>query len=164
MIDKTVEQAFAEAVAKGEAPKDRRTARARARAFIPHLAQVNPAGQFVRRVAPRDKIPAEARPLIDRFAEQRLLIKDRRQDAEVDRGRARSTVAPAAVQRVAREDREFLLWRDRLSQARTAFEADERGLFTGRELAVARSYMQTRAEREIRARRSRLHPRQHRCR
>jgi hypothetical protein len=47
------------------------------------------------------------------------------------------------------EDREFLLWRDRLSQARTAFEADERGLLTGRELAIVRSYLQTRAERDF---------------
>ena len=89
MIDKTVAQAFAEAVARGEAPKDEKAQLALARsAFIPHLAQVNAAGQFVRRVAPRDKIPAEARPLIDRFAEQRLLIRDRRQDARGDRSRA----------------------------------------------------------------------------
>ena len=47
------------------------------------------------------------------------------------------------------EDREFLLWRDRLTQARTAFGADERGFLAGRELSIARSYMQTRAERDF---------------
>ena len=70
VIAQTVEQAYAEAVARGEAPKDREERLRLARsAFIPHLAQVNPAGQFVRRVAPRAKIPSEARRLIDRFAD-----------------------------------------------------------------------------------------------
>src|SRR5262249_41278588 len=75
VIDKTVAQAFAEAATRGEAPRDKAEQLKLARSgFIPHLAQVNPAGQFVRRVAPREKIPDEARKLIDRFAEQRLLI------------------------------------------------------------------------------------------
>jgi hypothetical protein len=52
VIDKTVAQAFAESVVRGEAPKDEKAQLALARkAFIPHLAQVNAAGQFVRRVA-----------------------------------------------------------------------------------------------------------------
>ena len=41
------------------------------------------------------------------------------------------------------------MWRERLSQARAAFEANARGLLAGRELAIARGYVQTRAEREI---------------
>jgi hypothetical protein len=155
VIDKTVAQAFADAVARGEAPKDEKAQHALARAaFIPHLAQVNAAGQFVRRVAPNEKIPSEARPLIDRFAEQRLLTKDRRRDADgkdID-------VLEVAHEALLRqppfsnwlaEDREFLMWRDRLSQARIAFEAEQRGLLTGRELAIARSYLQNRAEREF---------------
>ena len=88
VIATTVREAFAEGVAKGELPKDVKAQFALARmAFIPHLARVNAAGQFVRRIATRSEIPAEARPLIDRFAERRLLIKDRRkvagQDVEV---------------------------------------------------------------------------------
>ena len=150
VIAQTVDQAYAEAVAKGEAPKDKEERLKLARAaFIPHLAQVNPAGQFVRRVSPRDKIPDEARPLVDRFAEQRLLIRDRRQDAEVIEVAHEALLRQPPFSDWLSEDREFLLWRDRLTQARTAFEADERGLFTGRELAVARSYMQTRAERDF---------------
>jgi hypothetical protein len=83
VIDMTVAQAFADAVARGEAPEDGKAQLALARsAFIPHLAQVNAAGQFVRKVAARDQIPAEVRPLIDRFADQRLLIRDRRKDAD----------------------------------------------------------------------------------
>src|SRR5215472_16033730 len=62
VIDAAVEHAFAAGVAKGELPKDARAQLALARAaFIPHLAQVNLAGQFVRRVATLDQIPAEAR-------------------------------------------------------------------------------------------------------
>ena len=103
VIAQTVEQAYAEAVAKGEAPKDKEERLRLARsAFIPHLAQVNPAGQFVRRVSPRDKIPPEARPL-DRPL-RRAAPADQGPPAgrRGDRGRARSAVAPAAVQRLAR--------------------------------------------------------------
>jgi len=155
VIDKTVAQAFAEAVVRGEVPKDEKAQLALARsAFIPHLAQVNAAGQFVRKVAPREQIPAEARPLMDRFAEQRLLTKDRRKDAEgkdVD-------VLEVAHEALLRQppfsiwladDRDFLIWRERLSQARAAFEAEQRGPLTGRELAIARSFVQSRAAREF---------------
>jgi WD40 repeat protein len=155
VIDKTVAQAFEEAVARGEAPKDEKAQLALARAaFIPHLAQVNAAGQFVRHVSARDQIPTDARLLIDCFADQRLLIRDRRKDADgkdVD-------VLEVAHEALLRQppfsewladDREFLVWRERLSQARAAFADDKRGLLTGRELAIARGYMQTRAEREI---------------
>ena len=47
------------------------------------------------------------------------------------------------------EDREFLLWRERLSQARADFDADKRARLAGRELEIARGWMQTRAEHEI---------------
>ena len=58
MIETTVKQAFADGVAKGELPKDEKDQLALIRmAFIPHLARVNAAGQFVRRVATRDRDP-----------------------------------------------------------------------------------------------------------
>ena len=79
VIETTVKQALAKGVAKGELPKEEKAQLTLVRmAFIPHLARVNPAGQFVRRVATRAEIPPEARPLIDGFVEARLLIKDRR--------------------------------------------------------------------------------------
>jgi hypothetical protein len=155
VIDTAVKQAFAAGVAKGELAKDAKAQLALARAaFIPHLAQVNAAGQFVRRVATLDQIHVEPRPLIDSFAEQRLLIKDRRKDADgkdVD-------VVEVAHEALLRqppfsewleEDRDFLIWRERLSQARAAFEADERGLLAGRELEIARIWVRTRAQHEI---------------
>ena len=133
VIERTVAQAFADGVARGEAPSDEQAQLALARsAFIPYLAQVNAAGQFVRHVAARDQIPPEARPLIDRFADQRLLIRDRRKDADgndID-------VVEVAHEALLRQppfsdwladDREFLVWRDRLSQARAAYEANDRG-------------------------------------
>ncbi|TBB38562.1 TIR domain-containing protein [Rhizobium ruizarguesonis] len=150
VIAKTVAQAFTEAAARGEVPKDpREQLRLTRSAFVPHLAQVNSTGQFVRRVALHEKIPDDARPLIDRFAEQRLLIRDRRQDVEVIEVAHEALLRQPPFSDWLAEDREFLLWHDRLTQARAAFEADERGLLAGRELAIARSYMQTRAERDF---------------
>jgi hypothetical protein len=69
---------------------------------------------FVRRVTPRDKIPPEARPLIDRFAEQRLLTKDRRQNAdaiEVAAGRAatRMSQIPLAFVPIRSNGRDVLM-------------------------------------------------------
>jgi hypothetical protein len=107
VIDTAVMQAFAAGVAKGELPKDARTQLPWARAaFIPHLAQVNAAGQFVRRVATLDEIPAEARPLIDKLcrtapADQRPRQGCRREGCRRRRSRARGIAAPAAVRRVA---------------------------------------------------------------
>jgi hypothetical protein len=154
VIDKTVAQAFAEAVARGEAPKERAAQLALARsAFIPHLAQFNAARQTVRRVAARDEIPAGAWPLIDRFGDQRLLIRDRRKDTE---GKEVDVVEVAheallrqpPLSNWLAEDREFLVWRDRTSQARAAFAANERGLLAGRELDIARDWLQKREEAE----------------
>ena len=154
VIDTTVKDAFAEGVAEGELPKDPKAQLALARAaFIPHLAQVNAAGQFVRRVATRDEIPDEAKPLIDRFAERRLLIRDRRKiagiDAEVIEVAHETLLRQPPFSEWLAEDREFLVWRERLGQARAAFEANERGLLTGRELQYARDWVQRRAAKDI---------------
>jgi hypothetical protein len=150
IISRTVEQAFAEAAAKGEAPREAEGQLALARiAFIPHLASITPAGQVLRRVAARENIPPEARPLIDRFAEQRLLIRAYRQDTEVVEVAHEALLRQSPFSDWLAQDREFLLWRERLSQARVAFEADQRGLLAGRELAISRSYTQARAEHEF---------------
>jgi len=79
VIETTVKQALADGSMKGELPKDEKAQLALIRkAFIPNLARVNPAGQFVRRIATRTEIPPEAQPIIDCLTEARLLIKDRR--------------------------------------------------------------------------------------
>ena len=123
VIASTVREAFEEGVAKGELPQDKGAQLALARmAFIPHLAGVNPAGQFVRRIATRAEIPAEARPLIDRFAERRLLIRDRRkiagEDVEV------IEVAHEAMLRGWRELHDLLLEQRDFLAAKAQLEQD----------------------------------------
>lgn len=157
VIDATVSEAFAEGASSGELPKDAGAQLALARAaFIPHLAQVNAAGQFVRRVATRDEIPAEARPLVDRFAERRLLIKDRRsiagKDVEV------IEVAHEALLREWRElheallsEREFLVAKGQLEQDvadwRAAPDSSKEGaLLSGNKLLRARDWLTARPQ------------------
>ena len=157
VIATTVHDAFEEGVAKGELPKDGKAQLALARmAFIPHLARVNPAGQFVRRIATRTEIPAEARPLIDRLAERRLLIRDRRkvagEDVEV------IEVAHEAMLREWRElhdalleEREFLVAKGQLEQDvaewRAASESLRSGaLLSGNKLLRARNWLVTRPQ------------------
>ena len=48
-------------------------------AFIPHLADVNDADQFVRRVAVLEKLPSHTHDVIGLLVDQHLLIKDRRE-------------------------------------------------------------------------------------
>jgi WD40 repeat protein len=154
VIDTKINEAFAEGVAKGELPKEAEAQLKLARdAFIPHLAQANASGQFVRRVATRGEVPAEALPVIDCFAEQRLLIKDRRSvagaDVEVIEVAHEALLRLPPLSGWLAEDQEFLLWRERLRQARAAFEAGERDFVGGRELQIARGWMEARPEGDI---------------
>jgi hypothetical protein len=152
VIATTVRAAFAEGAAKGELPKDAKAQLALVRmAFIPHLARVNPVGQFVRRIATRAEIPAEARPLIDRFAERRLLIRDRRKIAEEDVEAIE--VAHEAMLREWRElhdalleEREFLVAKGQLEEAvsewKMASESHKPGaLLSGNKLLRAREWL-----------------------
>jgi WD40 repeat protein len=157
VIDTAVKQAFADGVAKGELPKDAKAQLALARAaFIPHLAQVNAAGQFVRRVATLDQIPVEPRPLIDSFAEQRLLIKDRRKDAD---GKDVDVVEVAhevllrqpPFNEWLEEDREFLIGKQQLQNDLRDWEeakpADKKGaLVTGLKLSRMRAWLEARPQ------------------
>ena len=154
VIETSIREALEAGVARGELPRDADAQLALVRAaFIPHLVQANAAGQFIRRVATMDEIPAEAMPVIGRFAEQRLLIRDRRriggQEAEIVEIAHEALLRQPPLSRLLEENREFLVWRERLGQARTAFEINERGLLTGRELRVARDWLSRRAEGDI---------------
>lgn len=151
VIQTTVEDALAEGAAGGDRVKNREAQLALARAaFIPHLAQINAAGQFIRRVATRDEIPPEARPLIDRFAERRLLIRDRRKiagvEAEVIEVAHETLLRQPPFSEWLAEDREFMIWRERIAQARTGWEARQRDLMQDRELQFARDWSQRRAK------------------
>ena len=152
VIETTVRQALAEGVAKGELPKDEKAQLTMIRmAFIPHLARVNPAGQFVRRIATRAEIPKGALPLIDRLAEVRLLIKDRRA-----MGGEEVEVVEVAHEALLREwkdlndallgEREFLIAKGQLEQDVADWKAtpEERqagALLTGNKLARARHWL-----------------------
>jgi TIR domain len=117
--------------------------------FIPHLVQANAAGQITSRAAALEKIPAEAFTLINNFAMHGLLIKDFRQDKPIVAIRHEMLLRQPPFSAWLAEDHEFLLWRERLSQARISFEAKQRDLLTGRELAIARRFAETRTEDEI---------------
>jgi WD40 repeat protein len=157
VIATTVREVFDEGAAKGELPNDAKAQLALARkAFIPHLARVNPAGQFVRRIATRAEIPAEARPLIDRFAERRLLIRDRRKVAGED-----VEIIEVAHEALLREwgelhqalldEREFLVAKGQLEEDvaewRAASESHKSGaLLSGNKLLRAREWLLNRPQ------------------
>ena len=157
VIQTTVKQALAEGVAKGELPKDEKAQLALIRtAFIPHLARVNQAGQFVRRIATQTEIPPEARTLIGRLGEARLLIKDRRtvggEDVDV------VEVAHEALLREWKdlnaaliEEREFLVAKGQLEQdvaeyKKTPGEQKKGALLAGNKLARARDWVISRPQ------------------
>jgi formylglycine-generating enzyme required for sulfatase activity len=90
-IEAAVERAFTAADADPKVPKDKQARLALLRrGLIPWLAGIDPdTGAPRRRVARLSEIPAEARPLIDRLVDQRLLSTD------VDTGNKEKTIEPA---------------------------------------------------------------------
>ena len=121
------------------------------RLMLPRLATWDPEaaggkGAAKRLVASFDDVAEGARqefaPLATALVEARLLT----------RGHETIEVAHEALLRQPpisnwlAEDREFLIWRDRTSKARAAFEANARGPLVGRELQIARVWMETRLD------------------
>src|SRR5258705_3216874 len=94
-------------------------------------------------------MPANARTLIDCLADKRLLIKDRRNGVEVIEVAHEALLRQPPLSEWLAEDRDFLVWYDRLSRARVAFEANERGLLAGRELQIARDWVHRRLQSDI---------------
>lgn len=91
------------------------------------LVRVGDSGEWVRRAALIDDLPAQVRPLLERFAAERLLVIGA--DAQ---GRRTVEVAHEALFRSwgrlrgwLDEDREFLLWRRRLEAAVEAWHAGD---------------------------------------
>ncbi len=62
--------------------------------FVRHLVQLNDKGEAVRLVADWDKLPELAKPLLDQFVKERLLIRNEASD-EADPARSRITVEVA---------------------------------------------------------------------
>ncbi|MGD9726746.1 MAG: toll/interleukin-1 receptor domain-containing protein [Hyphomicrobiaceae bacterium] len=86
---------------------------------------------------------AHLRPLADALVAERLLTRGGN-----DRGRTTLEVAHEALLRQPplgnwlEEAREFLVWRDTLARARRGFEANERPHLMGRELEIARGWLE----------------------
>jgi hypothetical protein len=95
---------------------------------------------------------AKLRWLADSLVEERLLTR-----SGGDEGGVTLEVAHEALLRQPplstwlEESEDFLIWRKRLARAREAFEANERGLLIGRELQIARDWVDAVAEDEIAA-------------
>jgi uncharacterized protein YecT (DUF1311 family) len=157
VIDTAVFDAFAEGIARGELPKDKKEQLALMRAaFIPHLARVNAAGQFVRRVALREEIPQQVWPLLDRFADRRLITKDRRSTLGVESETIE--VAHEALLRewkdlndALKDEREFLVAKSQLEQDVVEWLAAPKSaktgtLLTGNKLTRARDWLEQRPQ------------------
>ena len=124
------------------------------RLFIPHLAtwdeDSNPPAAK-RLVADEPRLfsgeRVGLRSLADALVEARLLTRSGK-----EHGQSTLEVAHEALLRLSplsdwlAEDREFLIWRDRLGKARAAYEANTRGLLVGRELQISRAWLQARSE------------------
>jgi len=116
-------------------------------AFVPAMVRVNAEGEYVRRPARFDALPAKARPLIERLARARLLIIHKEQDA---------TMVEVAHEALLRkwpllrgwldEEREFLIGKDQLEQDLRDWKktpADQRteALLSGLKLTRARTWL-----------------------
>jgi hypothetical protein len=116
-ITTAVEEALAEGRRRGAAPADPKTFEGLVKqAFIPHLARVNEAGEFARRIAYADELPASTKPLIDLLVEARLLSRDRDPRGEVIEVSHEALLREWALLRAFLEaDREFLVGKRQLS-------------------------------------------------
>ena len=114
-------------------------------AFVAHMVRVNDRGEYVRRSALWDALPPKSQALLERLAGARLLIV----------GSDVKTVEVAheallrnwpRLRKWLDEASEFLMWRERLSQAHADYKAERRGPLTGKELDIARGWMQSEHE------------------
>ena len=129
------------------------------RTFIPHLARVNKAGQFVRRVAIEADLPARSRAVINLFVEARLLLRDRRpvRDGDAD-------IIEVAHEALLREwpalrewleaDREFLIGKEKVAESAAVWrdatlKQKKDALLSGLNLARARQWLHDRDTQDL---------------
>ena len=116
-------------------------------AFVPAMVRVNAEGEYARRPARFDTLPANARPLIERLARARLLIIQKEQDV---------TIVEVAHEALLRkwpllrgwldEEREFLIGKDQLEQdlldwEKTPAHEKTEALLSGLKLTRARTWL-----------------------
>jgi tetratricopeptide (TPR) repeat protein len=155
-VNAAVSDVLALGTRTGAIPRDKDALEALLRqTFIPHLARVNKAGHFIRRVASASELPASSRPVVDLFVEARLLLRDRRpgRAGEMD------DVIEVAHEALLREwsalrawleaDREFLIGKDKLAEEIASWrDAEARqkdeALLSGLNLTRARQWLMER--------------------
>lgn len=117
------------------------------RTFLPHLARINDAGEFARRVAEFSELDRDCLPLVTVLVAQRLLIADQRGEVKT---------VEIAHEAILREwpllrgwldaERGFLEWREQIGRARRLHERNEGDLLSGRALAVAHAFLEARRD------------------
>jgi TPR repeat protein len=85
---------------------------------------------------------AELAPLVQALVDVRLMRRDR-ETLEVAH---EALLRLAPISEWLEEDREFLVWCDRTARARAGYEANARGLLVGRELDIARGWLEARSD------------------
>ncbi len=121
------------------------------RAMLRGMVSLEASGDTVlRRSVPWADIEPAAHPLLERLISSRLL----RADADRE-GRRTVEFAHEAVLRQPpisiwiEQNREFLVWREAVARSQAAFTANTRGQLVGRELEIARSWVEVRDQGEI---------------
>lgn len=121
--------------------------------IVPHLATWDPGagqkGAAKRLVASLQSLVGGNRaclqPLLDALVAARLLTSQRG-TIEVAH---EALLRQPPISDWLEENREFLVWRDRVGRERSSYEINERGLLAGRELQIARDWVAARDENDI---------------
>ncbi len=92
--------------------------------FVPWLARIDPeTEERKRRVARWDEVPDDAKPLLERLIEQRLLLRDRR---DVDGSGVETVVVEVAHEALLRRWPALTAWLDRDAESLKAIDAAKR--------------------------------------
>jgi hypothetical protein len=92
---------------------------------------------------------AGLRGLADALVEERLLTRSGSDGGPTLEVAHEALLRQPPLSKWLEESEDFLIWRKRLARAREAFDANERGLLTSRELQVARVWVVAKADDEI---------------
>ncbi|MEE9339217.1 MAG: toll/interleukin-1 receptor domain-containing protein [Methylococcaceae bacterium] len=117
-------------------------------AFVPSLVRLNNEGDFIRRTARWNDLPAHAHDLLEKFAKARLLVIRHTKDEKTVEVAHESLLRNwPTLNKWLNDDREFLYGRNRLEENleewRTISERDD-ALITGRQLKLCRQWLNER--------------------
>lgn len=120
-------------------------------AFVPHLVRVNTEGRFARRPARLGDLPTQARPLIEKLIDARLLVRrgggpHQPEDVFVEVAHEALFRAWPDLAEWLEEERDFLVGKERLEDAlrdwrALAAEEQQRGLLSGVLLDRAQAWL-----------------------